>query len=80
MDFADQFFGGHILQSGCVQEEILFCIHPELCAGMLFLEAMKANEAIVVEGAQRFSRYKGYNETFEWIGGFDEEKDDKNSR
>ncbi|KAM7539567.1 hypothetical protein Aperf_G00000029094 [Anoplocephala perfoliata] len=80
VDFADSFLGGQILRGGCVQEEILLCIRPEIIAGLLFMEAMESNEAIIIEGAQRFSCYKGYRKTFQWDGGFDELKDANNCR
>ncbi|CAM8952045.1 unnamed protein product [Rhodiola kirilowii] len=68
VDFANKYFGGGALRSGCVQEEILFMISPELIAGMLFLPSMADNEAIEIVGAERFSDYTGYAHTFRFSG------------
>uniref|UniRef100_A0A0R3SQX8 poly(ADP-ribose) glycohydrolase n=1 Tax=Hymenolepis diminuta TaxID=6216 RepID=A0A0R3SQX8_HYMDI len=80
VDFADPFLGGLFLNKGCAQEEILCCYRPEIIAGMIFMEAMECNEAFIIEGAERFSRYSGYFSTFQWTGNYDEIKDGHNSR
>jgi poly(ADP-ribose) glycohydrolase len=36
VDFANKFVGGGVLEHGCVQEEILMMICPELLLGVLF--------------------------------------------
>nr|VZI16151.1 unnamed protein product [Spirometra erinaceieuropaei] len=72
VDFANRLLGGGVLHSGCVQEEILLCIAPELLIGRLFLEALLPHEAIVIFGAERFSSYTGYSRTFKWAGDFRE--------
>nr|CDS19301.1 polyADP ribose glycohydrolase [Echinococcus granulosus] len=79
VNFADRFLGGGVLRGGCVQEEILCCIRPEILAGLLFIEAMDNHEALIIEGAERFSRYTGYGRTFEWAGDFNEAVDAKNT-
>ncbi|KAF8046623.1 hypothetical protein N665_3582s0004 [Sinapis alba] len=68
VDFANKYLGGGALRKGCVQEEIRFMINPELIAGMLFLPAMEASEAIEVVGAERFSHYTGYSSSFRFSG------------
>eukprot|EP00249_Psilotum_nudum_P021508 c28133_g2_i1 orf=224-2122(+) len=70
VDFANKFLGGGFLFHGCVQEEIRFCINPELIVGMLFLPAMAKNEAIEIVGAERFSCYKGYGSSFTFAGDY----------
>ncbi|KAL5107893.1 Poly ADP-ribose glycohydrolase [Taenia crassiceps] len=80
VNFANRFLGGGVLHGGCVQEEILCCIRPEILAGLLFIEAMDNHEAIVIEGAERFSSYTGYGPTFKWSGDFNEAVDGKNMR
>ncbi|KAM3181949.1 hypothetical protein ACTXT7_013357 [Hymenolepis weldensis] len=80
VNFADPFLGGLFLSKGCAQEEILCCYRPEILAGMIFMEAMECNEAFIIEGAERFSRYSGYFSTFQWTGNYDEIKDGHNSR
>ncbi|MFH4981007.1 hypothetical protein AB6A40_007716 [Gnathostoma spinigerum] len=67
VDFANQFIGGGVLRSGCVQEEIRFLICPELLVSMLVCERMRRNEAIVISGVKRYSNYRGYGNTFEWL-------------
>ena len=44
-----------------MQEEIRFVISPELIVGMLFISQMHNNEAIEIRGAERFSKYDGYD-------------------
>eukprot|EP00158_Paraphelidium_tribonemae_P008872 Partr_v1_DN28712_c3_g1_i4_m62941 putative Poly (ADP-ribose) glycohydrolase len=71
VDFANRFVGGGVLQSGCVQEEILFVTHPELLISMLFVECLGDREALVVTGVYRFSRYSGYSSSFRFDGAVD---------
>ncbi|VDD78821.1 unnamed protein product, partial [Mesocestoides corti] len=80
VNFANRFLGGGVLRGGCVQEEILCCIRPEIIVGRLFVEALEPHEALIIEGAERFSRYTGYASTFQWTGNFDEAKDAGNTR
>ena len=69
-----------MLRGGCVQEEILCSIRPEILAGLLFIEAIEKHEAIIIEGAERFSRYTGYGSEFKWAGDFNEANDANNTR
>ncbi|VUZ45016.1 unnamed protein product [Hymenolepis diminuta] len=80
VNFANRFLGGGVLRGGCVQEEILCCIRPELLIGLLFFESMESNEALIIEGTERYSRYTGYGNTFKWAGDFNEALDAKNTR
>ncbi|KAA6368014.1 MAG: hypothetical protein EZS28_036459 [Streblomastix strix] len=59
VDFANRVPGGGAFTHGCVQEEILFMTMPELCMSTLLCEWMNDNEAILVEGAEKFNRTKG---------------------
>ncbi|XP_072050769.1 poly(ADP-ribose) glycohydrolase-like [Amphiura filiformis] len=70
MDFANKFIGGGVLSYGCVQEEIRFSICPELLLSRLFTEVPDENECIFIKGAERFSCYAGYADTFKWTGNF----------
>ena len=70
VDFANASLGGGVLDSGMVQEEIRFCICPELMAGMLFMERMDENEAIVISGFERFSNYSGYSHSTKFTGDY----------
>jgi poly(ADP-ribose) glycohydrolase len=56
VDFANRLIGGASLSYGCVQEEISFSICPELNTARLIHAPMKENEAIVLCGAEQFSR------------------------
>uniref|UniRef100_A0A7N0TPR5 poly(ADP-ribose) glycohydrolase n=1 Tax=Kalanchoe fedtschenkoi TaxID=63787 RepID=A0A7N0TPR5_KALFE len=81
VDFANRYFGGGALRSGCVQEEIRFMTNPELIAGMLFLASMADNEAIEIVGTERFSDYVGYAHTFRFSGAhIDQKKVDRFGR
>ena len=73
VDFANKYLGGGVLRFGCVQEEIRFLICPELIVSMLFTEELDANECLVITGAQQYSTYRGYGDTFEWSGHYDDE-------
>lgn len=79
VDFANRYIGGGALGAGHVQEEIRFCINPELLVALLFMEAMQDNESIMIRGVERFSSYSGYGKTFEFAGDFkDESQRDEN--
>lgn len=77
-----RFIGGGVLARGCVQEEIRFVINPELIVSRLFTERLNNGEALIMTGAERFSRYKGYGDTFKWDGNYVDETpfDDYNRR
>lgn len=70
VDFANRFIGGGVLGGGCVQEEIRFCICPELLASLVFMESMEDNEAIAIAGFEQFSRYHGYGWGLRYAGDF----------
>eukprot|EP00668_Euglena_longa_P012641 GGOE01015109.1.p1 GENE.GGOE01015109.1~~GGOE01015109.1.p1 ORF type:complete len:567 (-),score=79.53 GGOE01015109.1:147-1793(-) len=72
VDFANRWLGGGVLGRGCVQEEILFAICPELIASRLFAEALEDEEAVVFVGAHRFSTYTGYGDEFRYKGPYTE--------
>jgi len=64
VDFANRFLGGGVLGGGCVQEEIRFCISPELIVSMLVCPVMQDHEAVSIDGSQQFSDTVGYGRTF----------------
>lgn len=70
VDFANRYLGGGVLGWGCVQEEIRFAINPEMIVGMLFCEAMRTEEAILMTGCEQFNKYTGYSNSFQWRGSF----------
>lgn len=59
VDFANRKVGGGVLRDGCVQEEILFVLYPELICARLFTEALEEDEALLITGVERFNEYKG---------------------
>ena len=75
-DFANKFIGGGVLGFGCVQEEIRFLICPEFIVSMLFTEVMQDNECVVITGAEMFSKYTGYSDTYK----FDKNHVDRTNR
>lgn len=70
VDFANKRLGGGVLRNGCVQEEILFAIFPELIVAKLLCEEMEDDEAIIVYRVRRFARYSGYADSFKYEGEF----------
>eukprot|EP01117_Protostelium_nocturnum_P013369 TRINITY_DN4982_c0_g1_i1.p1 TRINITY_DN4982_c0_g1~~TRINITY_DN4982_c0_g1_i1.p1 ORF type:complete len:592 (-),score=152.62 TRINITY_DN4982_c0_g1_i1:23-1798(-) len=74
-DFANKSLGGGVLFGGNVQEEILFVIKPECLVGLLFCSEMEEHEAIIITGAEQFSKYTGYGGTFRYNGEFREKED-----
>lgn len=70
VDFANQYLGGAALSHGCVQEEIMFVLYPELNVGRLFCAVMEESQAIVMQGAEQFSLPKGYGWSFSYGGAY----------
>ncbi|PAA70250.1 hypothetical protein BOX15_Mlig006718g2 [Macrostomum lignano] len=68
VDFANKFLGGGALGHGLMQQEIRFMISPELIVTRLVTECLDDNEALLIEGFERFSDYSGYADSFRWIG------------
>lgn len=62
------------MRQGMVQEEILFMIMPELFISKVLCTKMEDNEAIVVTGAKRFSKYTGYSHKTTFAGVFEEDQ------
>ncbi|KAM6903022.1 poly(ADP-ribose) glycohydrolase [Xenentodon cancila] len=72
VDFASSWIGGGILGCGLVQEEILFLMNPELIVSRLFTEKLDDKECLIITGAQQFSCYSGFSDSFEWAGPHDD--------
>uniref|UniRef100_A0A6Q2ZIS9 poly(ADP-ribose) glycohydrolase n=1 Tax=Esox lucius TaxID=8010 RepID=A0A6Q2ZIS9_ESOLU len=68
VDFANRFVGGGVTGSGLVQEEIRFLINPELIISRLFTEALEHNEVLIITGAEQYSTYTGYADSYLWNG------------
>ncbi|CAH8635806.1 unnamed protein product [Schistosoma guineensis] len=56
--------------SGCVQEEIMFALRPELLVSCLFVERLGFDETLIIEGAEQYSVGSGYADDFCWAGDF----------
>jgi poly(ADP-ribose) glycohydrolase len=72
-DFANKYIGGGVLRYGSVQEEILFMIKPECLVSLLFCPVLESDETILIRGAEKFSEYKGYAQSFEFASNFQDE-------
>jgi len=70
VDFANRLVGGAAIAYGCVQEEIMFCVSPELIVSRVYCPAMKPDEAIVIIGAEQFSIATGYAGSLRYGGTF----------
>jgi len=70
VDFANKYVGGGMLSHGCVQEEILFMLCPELIVSRLVAEVLEDNETLLICGHQRFNDYVGYASSFRWNGDY----------
>ncbi|KAJ6253883.1 poly(adp-ribose) glycohydrolase [Anaeramoeba flamelloides] len=70
VDFANKYVGGGVLGNGCVQEEIRYTICPELLVSCMICEKLEKKETLLMIGAKRYSNYKGYGRTFEFVSGY----------
>ena len=68
--FASENLGGGVLFTGNTQEEIRFCVSPELLVSLLFVESMQDNEAVLIQGFEQFSKYSGYAKDFCFAGDY----------
>nr|XP_015196510.1 PREDICTED: poly(ADP-ribose) glycohydrolase-like isoform X2 [Lepisosteus oculatus] len=66
VDFACNLVGGGVLGNGLVQEEIRFLINPELIVARLFTEKLGDRDCLRITGAQRYSCYTGYSDSYRW--------------
>ncbi|TPV93560.1 MAG: hypothetical protein B7733_19990 [Myxococcales bacterium FL481] len=76
VDFANRLVGGAAIAYGSVQEEIMFCEHPEMLVARLICPPMEPDEAIFISGAQRFSTHTGYARTLDHAGPFPPENNE----
>nr|4L2H_A Chain A, Poly(ADP-ribose) glycohydrolase [Tetrahymena thermophila] len=68
VDFANCDIGGGILGNGLVQEQIRFCVCPEMLVSLLvFDQSMEANEVIIMKGIKQYSDYQGYSNSFRFV-------------
>lgn len=62
VDFANKNIGGGVLNNGAVQEEILFCVFPELVTLICLCEQLGEQEAVIISGVRKINRYTGYSD------------------
>lgn len=60
VDFANRYIGGGVLYTGCVQEEIRFCLSPECLVSMALAERLEEAESLILLGPKMYSHYAGY--------------------
>ncbi|GLE10442.1 hypothetical protein PINS_up022543 [Pythium insidiosum] len=68
IDFANEYAGGGVMNSGCVQEEIRFLLSPELLLSCLVFARLEHHESFVIHGTERFSNYIGYGFKYRFAG------------
>jgi poly(ADP-ribose) glycohydrolase len=59
-------FGGGVLDTGSVQEEILLLEYTESLVGLLLLEELGDDEAAMISGIRRYNDVKGYASSMKW--------------
>lgn len=64
VDFANRRFGGGVLGSGSLQEEIMIMMKPELLVGRAMFPPTSNAHANVIMGAIQFNDHSGYAKTF----------------
>jgi poly(ADP-ribose) glycohydrolase len=71
-DFSNKFIGGFFLSNTHTQEDILFINHVELQPAILLSECILERETILFIGAQRYSEYEGYADTYRFKCNFED--------
>jgi len=66
VDFANMYIGGGLISGGTIQEEIMFASASLATISLLFFPKMWDNDAIRITGAESFSSWKGYDQSFEF--------------
>jgi len=74
VDFANEDLHVGAIWPCATQEEILFSIHPECFAGLLFCQTMARNEAICISGVRAYCTTTGFQHTFAVTGLSDDKK------
>eukprot|EP01126_Amoeba_proteus_P040499 TRINITY_DN4320_c0_g1_i4.p1 TRINITY_DN4320_c0_g1~~TRINITY_DN4320_c0_g1_i4.p1 ORF type:complete len:421 (+),score=105.92 TRINITY_DN4320_c0_g1_i4:1484-2746(+) len=68
VDFANKDLHIGTIISSLTQEEVLFSCCPECFVGLLFTEQFRSDEVMIISGVRRYSKYQGYQRTFQWTG------------
>jgi poly(ADP-ribose) glycohydrolase len=72
IDFANEIIGGGAIAYGCVQEEIMFSICPELIVSRLVVPTMEKDVAVAFLGSEQFTFPKGYAFSLQYGGPYSE--------
>jgi hypothetical protein len=79
-NFANKYLGGGCMNEGCVQEEILLLICPEILVARAFVKKMNHIQSISMAGFEKISKYKGYGFNLKFDGCYiDDNKYENNS-
>lgn len=70
VDFSNKAIGGGVIGNGAVQEEIRFCMNPELIVARLFTECLEDEESFLMIGTEQFNSYIGYATNFRFAGNY----------
>jgi poly(ADP-ribose) glycohydrolase len=70
VDFANKLVGGGVLNHGCVQEEIRFCINPELIIARFLTQQLLDEEVLIIKGTEQYNTYDGYSNSFKWVADY----------
>ncbi|UJR12124.1 hypothetical protein I4U23_016301 [Adineta vaga] len=68
VDFANKQIHIHSIMPSATQEEILFSCCPEAFLSILVCDTLRFNEVVILRGCKRFIDYRGYGETFQYVG------------
>ena len=71
-DFANEVIGGAAMSFGCVQEEIMFAICPEMCVARLVCATMRPHESILMLRCEQFAFVRGYAFSLQYGGKYDD--------
>lgn len=74
IDFANKSIGGFFLSETFTQEDIIFVNNPELMPAVLLHRYMTSDECILMVGAERYSLYTGYLESYEFKCDFEDKR------
>lgn len=72
VDFANSIIGGAAVAYGCVQEEIMFCVNPELICSRLYFPQLRDDEAVLIRGTEQFSVAQDYGLDLGFDGRFED--------
>ena len=66
VNFANRNFQTGRIIASCTQEEVLFCVRPELFMAMFICQRVYENEIIIISNAYKLMENTGYLNTFEF--------------